>query len=198
MKKYLLKSVGFGTLLVLFTSCEKLPQAEIDSANQAIENTRVEAEMYAPEEFLALQDSLQVALQLVEQEKSGLFPSFKNSKAKLLMIDSLAMQTQQVALTKKEEMKAEVQAALLEVKTLLEENKTLITAAPKGKEGALALEQINQELGVIETSVNEISNEWQNGDYYNSKEKVVSVKEKASQINTELKDVLAKYNARRG
>lgn len=198
MKKYLLKSVGFGTLLVLFTSCEKLPQAEIDSANQAIENTRVEAEMYAPEEFLALQDSLQVALQLVEQEKSGLFPSFKNSKAKLLMIDSLAMQTQQVALTKKEEMKAEVQAALLEVKTLFEENKTLITAAPKGKEGALALEQINQELGVIETSVNEISTEWQNGDYYNSKEKVVSVKEKASQINTELKDVLAKYNARRG
>jgi len=198
MKKYLLKSVGFGTLLVLFTSCEKLPQAEIDSANQAIENTRVEAEMYAPEEFLALQDSLQVALQLVEQEKSGLFPSFKNSKAKLVMIDSLAMQTQQVALTKKEEMKAEVQAALLEVKTLLEENKTLITAAPKGKEGALALEQINQELGVIETSVNEISNEWQNGDYYNSKEKVVSVKEKASQINTELKDVLAKFNARRG
>jgi hypothetical protein len=66
-------SVGNGAIMaeILFPSCGKVPQAEIDQAESAIDSARIAgAEIYVPSEFARLQNSLNAAKVLLEAHGS--------------------------------------------------------------------------------------------------------------------------------
>jgi hypothetical protein len=81
---------------------------------------------------------------------------------------------------------------MTEVKAVIEENKTLMTKAPRGKEGAAVLEQIKTEMTTIEASVVEAQALYDKGSFMDALNKVKAAKESATGINTELKDAIAK------
>src|SRR3989304_9543345 len=160
--------------VVLFTSFGKLPQAEIDAANQAIEEAKqAGADLYVPNAFTGLQDSMNIVMEGIEAQKSKFFKNYSNSKEQLARMAELAKQVKTDAETKKEELKTEIQNTLADIKTLLEDNQKLIAEAPRGKEGTAALVAIKMEISAID--------------------KVKAAKEKAISINAELKEVIAKY-----
>ena len=193
MKNKVLMGLAAIVMVAVFSSCGKVPQAEIDAANAAIATAQsAEAAIYVPAEFTALQDSMNAINADIEVQKSKMFKKFGTAKVKLVETTALATQVAANAADKKEEVKKEVEASMTAVKTVVEENKTLMTKAPRGKEGAAVLEQIKTEMATIEASLVEAQGLYDKGSYMDASNKVKAANESATGINTELKDAIAK------
>ena len=199
------KSIFFGITILglstlLFTSCSKLPQAEIDAANAAVEQAKAAgADIYVNDNYVALQDSLNAVMVSIEAEKSKFIKNYATSKEGLAGVASYATEVKQMAEKRLEEIKLEIEENIAAVNTLIDVNRQLVSEAPKGKEGTSALVAIKGEIDAIEASIQETGAMLENGEYLATHEKVKAAKEKASSINAELTEVIAKYkaNARR-
>lgn len=199
MKKIFGLSLFILSLSFVLTSCGKLPQTEIDTAKAVVDSaTTVGADKYLPEEFMAIQDSLKSALEIVEAQKSKfLFKNFDVATKKLQEVKAMADQAIANTEVKKVQVKEEAQAALVVLDSVLTEDKALIVKAPKGKEGKAALDEITAELTVVEGAVAETNSLIESGDFIGARDKVVAAKEKAIAINTELKEAIAKTKGRK-
>lgn len=197
MKNKFFASIALlGLTTLLLTSCSKVPQVEIDAANAAIEQARLAgADVYVHENFVALQDSMNVAMVKIESQKSKFFKKYSDAKEQLVSVAQLAAQVKQQTEARIEELKMEIQNTIDEVKSLIEANRQLILEAPKGKEGVSALVAIKGEVDAIEVSLNETVAMFETGDYLATLDKANAAKEKATSINTELTDVIAKFKA---
>lgn len=193
MKNKVLMGLAAVVMVAILSSCGKKPQAEIDAATAAIEAAKVaEAPVYLPAEFAAVQDSMNAINTEITAIESKLFKNFGDVKVKLEQTTTLANQVAANTAVKKEEVKKQVETSIAEMKTVVEENKTLITKAPRGKEGAAVLEQIKTEMATIETAATEAQGLYDKGAYMDALNKVKASQERAVSINTELKDAIAK------
>lgn len=200
MKNKILFSVlTLGLLVVLATGCQKPPQAQMDLAKAAVDSAKnAEADKYIPAEFNAIQDSLNMVLTNIEAINSESFwkRNYKPSAAQLDAIVVAANNAVTNAVAKKAEVKAKVETALTEAAALLAEDKALVLKAPKGKEGKAALEAIQQDITVIEASINESTALYNSGEYMAAHDKIMAAIEKANSIKQELNDAIAKYKRR--
>ena len=185
-------AIGFAALL--FTGCAKIPQAEIDQANAAIEEAKsAGAETYTHDNFIALQDSFNMVMVNLETQKSKMFKNYTTVVEGLTGVTQYAQEVKLETENRKLEVKAEIQNTIAEVKSLIETNRQLILEAPRGKEEASALVAIKGELDGIEATINEANNTLETGDYMATLEKTRAAREKANSINVELTEVIAKY-----
>jgi len=195
MKIKILNSIIALILLLVITACNKVPQTEIDHAQVAITATRnVGADVYLPQEYTSLSDSLNRILLAIENKRSKWMASYKEEKEQLSNLVQMADSLQQKTEFRKDEIKTEILDNLSRIKTLLTENQKLLAEAPKGKEGTAALVAIKDELNVLNTSVENITKLVENGDFINAQDKTGAVNEKSMAINAELKEAIAKYN----
>ncbi|PLX14068.1 MAG: hypothetical protein C0597_10580 [Marinilabiliales bacterium] len=179
---------------VLFSSCSKIPQSEIDATNTAIEEAKnAGAEIYKVEEYNTLLDSMRSVMIHVENQKSKFIKNYTAEKKELESVMILAQNLRQETELKKEEIKHEIQKTMAEVSALVETNKQLIVQAPKGKEGTTALIAIKSELAAIEVVLAEAQLNFSEGNYLTTLSMVNASKEKATSINTELNVVISKY-----
>lgn len=193
MKKYLF-ILSFVAAALVFTSCSKPPQAEMDAANAALEQAKAaQADLYLQADFLAVQDSLNAALVAIEAQKSKMFGSYGELKEKLVTISAQATELVGKTATRKEEIKGEIAAAQAEVTRLTEENTKMVEMAPKGKEGKEAIEAIKIDLAGIGVSAAEVPALVESGDLLGAQTKINAARQKATDINNELKTVLEKY-----
>ena len=193
MKNKVLMGLVAIVMVAVLASCGKVPQAEIDAANAAIEAAKVaEAPVYVPAEFSEVQDSMNVILADIEVENSKLFKKFGPAKAKLVETTAAANQVAVNAGLKKEEVKKEAETLLTEIKAVIAENATLITKAPRGKDGAAMIAQIKTDIASIDASLVEAQGSYDSGAYMDALNKIKAAKERATGINTELKDAIAK------
>jgi hypothetical protein len=198
MKNKVLMGLATIAMVAFLSSCGKVPQAQIDATNAAVEAAKAaEAAVYVPAEFAAVQDSMNVIMADVEAQKSKLFKKFGPAKIKLDATLALANQVAANAAVKKQEVKKEVETAMTEIKAVIADNKTLITKAPRGKEGAAVIEAIKADMATIESSVAEAQAMYDKGAFMDANNKVKAAKERAVAINTELKEAIAKVKARR-
>lgn len=190
------KSVFVLTVIaavVIFTSCGKLPQAEMDAAKTALEQAKTsQADLYLQADFYALQDSLNATVVAIEEQKSKMFGNYKASTEKLNEITVQANELVAKTEARKEEIKTEVVSAQSAIAALIDENNKLMGLAPKGKEGKEALEAIQSDIDGINVSVSEVPALIESGDLLNAQTKVKAAQEKAVEINTELKTALEK------
>lgn len=200
MKKNLFMSLAaMFAMVVMFSSCAKLPEAEIANAKAAVEATKAtEADRYVPAEYRALQDSLNVAMTEIETQNSkfALLRSYKKANVMLSNVVTLSNTVKENAAVRKEEVKNQAQQSLAEATTLVAEVKELITKAPKGKEGKEALEAIQNDLALVEASLAEVSTLINNGDYLTAVDKVKAAGEKAASLKAELEEAIAKKTRR--
>lgn len=198
MKKIFSISALVVVLALVLTGCGKYPQAEIDAAKAAVDSAKmVEVDRYLPDQFAAIQDSLNSAIQKAEEAKSKLFKNYGEAKQKLQAVVELAKQARANVDAKKNEVKQEVENCLNEIDQLINEDKDLLKKAPKGKEGKAALEQMQAELTAVENTVAEAKGLYDKGDYIGAKEKLMPAKEKAASINSELKAAIEKVKGKK-
>lgn len=193
MKNRILLSLITVITVAFMTSCNKVPQVEIDAATLALSEAKAAgADLYVPDQYNALQDSMNVAMQIIEAKKSKWFARYGSSIIQLDAIKTKSAEVIQNTQIRKEQIKAEVETALTEVTTLLAEDKELLAKAPRGKEGKEVLDAITSELAVLETTVGEVSAQLAGGDLLGAQSKVNAAKEKAMSIKTELENAIAK------
>lgn len=194
MKKNLMTLFAALSMVVLLSSCGKVPQAEIDAANAAIEAAKTAgADVYVASDFAALQDSMNVVNQKVEEQNGKLFKNYKDVSAMLAVVTQNAADVQSKTEARKEEVKQEVANLQNEVSELIVRNNELIAGAPKGKEGTAALEAIKGDNTVVETTMAEVANLAASGELMPALDKAKAAKEKAQALNDELTEVMAKY-----
>lgn len=197
--KMIVVMMALSAVLVLLNGCAKMPQESLDAARTALEAARTaEAHRYVADEFNALQDSLNAAMAEIEAQNSKFALTRNYDKAKA-MLESVAANAQSVidkAEAVKEETRLQVQESLAQLNTLIEDTKKLMAKAPRGKEGRAALEAMQDEMTVVEASINEINTLVSNGDYLGAANKVNAGIAKVQSINDELKAAIAKRSGR--
>jgi hypothetical protein len=197
MKSKVFMGIAAVAMVAFLSSCGKVPQAKIDAVNAAIDSAKVlQADVYVPAEFAAVQDSMKAIMTAVEVQESKLFKKFDAVEAKLDQALTAAQAAQTNAVAKKEEVKKEVETMMTDIKAVIEENTKLFARAPKGKEGAAVLEQMKTEMATVETSVTEAQGLYDNGAYMDAYNKVKAAKETADRINTEVKDAIKKVGGK--
>ncbi|MBE0673275.1 MAG: hypothetical protein IH591_01310 [Bacteroidales bacterium] len=197
MKRIVFSGIVTVALALLMSGCGKLPQAEMDAAKAAVEAAKeAQADVYIPVEFAGIQDSLNAYVAAVEAQKSKFFKSYGDVKVKLDSLVSQAAVVKENAAVKKEEVRVQTETLMAQLTAMVAENNGLIVKAPKGKEGAAALEEIRNEMTVIEAAAAEAATIFANGDYMAAHDKVKAALENATSINTELKEAIAKVTRR--
>lgn len=196
MKKlfFVIALMGF---VMLFSSCSKFPQEQIDAVTASVDSAKViGADVYVPELYQALIDSLASVNVLAETEKSKMFSSYKGVKEGLVSVGQMATDVLVKSELRKAELVAENDSLLVEVKALVLSNKELSQVAPKGKEGKVALNQINIDNDAISATVLEVETLIANGDILGANTKIKAAKEQAVTIKTELETAIAKASGK--
>jgi len=197
MKSRILMGFAAIVMVALMSACGKLPQAQIDEANAAIEAAKAaEAEVYLPADFAALQDSMRAVNAYIEAQKSKLFKKYGPAVEDLKAVVTMAKTVQENAARRKEEVKKEVETLMTDVKAVIEEINKLFPKAPKGKEGKAALEQMKAELETVNAAVAEAQSKYDSGAYMDALNKVKAAKETADKIDNELKEAIKKVGGR--
>ncbi|MDP2722853.1 MAG: hypothetical protein Q8O72_08855 [Bacteroidales bacterium] len=185
-------------MALLFVGCAKVPQAELDATNAAIEKAKMaEAPVYLEPAYTAIIDSLNVINAEIEANKGKLFKNFNEAKVKLATLETKANELVVSTEAKKESIKQGVNTVLAELQLLATENATLVENAPKGKEGKAAIEAIKGELTVIDAATAEVNQLVTDGKLITAQSKAKATYDKAMSINLELKTVVEKYNKKR-
>jgi hypothetical protein len=194
MKKIFTLVLTALSIAVLFSSCGKVPQVEIDATNAAIEEAKTAgADVYLTADFAALQDSMAAINENIEAQKAKLFANYGDVKEQLATVSETALAVQTKTEARKEEVKQEIAALEVEVASIVAQNNELVTQAPKGKEGTAALEAIKGDISLIETSMTEVGTLAASEELLAALDKAKAAKEKAVAINTELNEVIVKY-----
>jgi hypothetical protein len=191
--------MGFAAIVmvVVLSSCGKVPQAQIDATNAAIEAAKAaEVNVYLPDEFAKVQDAMNTVLADVETQKSKLFKKFGDVKVKLDEVTNMANQAVAGVAAKKEEVKNQTQTLLNDIKAVAEENTKLVPKLPRGKEGAQVIEQIKTDLTGVESAVAEAQGLFDKGSFMDAMNKVKAAKAKADALNSEIKEALRKARIR--
>jgi cell fate (sporulation/competence/biofilm development) regulator YlbF (YheA/YmcA/DUF963 family) len=187
--------IGFAAIamVVILVSCGKVPQAQIDATNAAIEAAKAaEANVYLPAEFTAVQDSMNAVLANIEAKKSKLFKNFGDVKLKLDEVTSMANKTTADVVARKEEVKKEAQTILNDIKAVIAENTKLVPKLPRGKEGAAVVEQIKADLSNVDAAVADAQGSFDKGVFMDALNKIKAAKAKADGLNAEIKEALTK------
>ena len=193
--KFFIAMLFFGSAVFFLSGCQKAPQSEIDSAKSAVESAKsAEVDKYLAEEFQAIQDSLNVALAAIEEQnaKGSMGRKYDEPKQLLNKVTEMANNAVGNVQKRKTELKAQNEMLVVELKTLIEENKVLLAKAPKGKDGKAALDMISQDLTVIELTVTEATNLNSSGDILSAYDKLSASKIKANSIKSELTQAIDK------
>jgi len=194
MKNRFFLVVAAVAAVALISSCAKVPQAALDAATAALDSAKtVQADVYFPAEFAALNDSLTVMLQNIETQKSKSAKDFKVIKTNADDIAVKAAELSGNVELKKAEVKTEAETMMADANALLYEAKALVLKAPKGKEGKAVVEEIKNELTVIETSLTDAQALYDGGtNYMDVVDKVKASTESINGIIAELKAAMEK------
>lgn len=187
-----------GLALLVLLGCAKAPQQEVDAAKAALETAKAaEVDRYMSDQYDAAFDSLNAALTEIETQnsKSSFLRNYTKAKS-LLAFSTNTLNTllPQIDSTKAL-VKAEVESLLINAQTEVAAAKNLILIAPRGKEGKAALEAIQSELTVCETSLLEVNGIMEKGDYVSARDQVNATVEKIVALKDEVQQAIDKQAA---
>lgn len=185
MKKngYLL---GMAILVIaLIFSCGKLPQAEIDAARAAIDSLVANgADKILTEDFEAIQNNLDDALEMIQEQSSKMFKSFGDVKEKLSGVVENSEGLIEKVNNKKEELMAEVRELMAEIGTINNDSKNMIP-----KTGKISAQQmiLRKDAYAVDTALEDVKTMLDENDIIKALDKLKELKEEADRIYAELK-----------
>lgn len=183
---------------ILCAGCRKVPQEKIDAFEDAIAEVQaIEADLYVHDEYSAFMDfSNEVKVAINASKSKFLFKNVGNIIKKIDEALKRAKDVKDKAVTKKNQIGTEVKLILTELIGIMKENTALVKKAPRGKEGSAVLEQVKTEMSTIEDRYIEAKEMYDRGAFMDALIKVKAITERATGLNTELKDAILKIKGR--
>ena len=192
--KNIIKGLVLGMLVVfLYAGCGKQPVQEMKEAEAAINSAFKEgASVYATEELEKLKKDYDAVMDEVNTQSKKLFKKYGNAKKMLAQVKADAEALKASIPARKEQARNNALSALGEVQAAVEEAKTLLSEAPKGKGTRADIEALSADLKGLEDMLTEIRQLIESEDYFGASEKAKIVKEKALAISEQIKQALEK------
>jgi hypothetical protein len=183
-----IKVISVVSLMLALTGCAKVPQAEIDQASLSLNEAKIAgADVYFLNDFLALQDTMNILLQKIEVEDSETVANFTAYTERLQKINERAIALKQETEAKKEVLKNEFVVLSTEVDTLILSSQQLLTSFPIAvKDGTSVLDSLNAELEGVKSTLNESNDLMSKGELLPGLEKVKMAKERAAGLHTRI------------
>ena len=126
-----------------------------------------------------------------------MFGNFGDVKTRLANLSEQSVAVTAQTETRKAEVLAETNALLADLTNTINTSKELLASAPKGKEGAAALEAINAEIAAVEIVASEATTLMEQGSLLEALDKSKTAFEKINSVKAELEAVHAKVGSRR-
>jgi hypothetical protein len=188
-------SILVALALLLVVGCSKAPEAEITTANDAVQAAvQAEAEKYASAEYQMAMDTLKAAKAAVEEQNSkfALFRSYDKAKQLFVASQQLANDAVTKAQAEKERVRNEVTLMMSRVDTLIIKANEALKNAPRGKGSKADLELIKNDLAAVQTAQTEAVNDFNNGDFLTAKTKFEAVVSRTESIIAEIQAAKSK------
>jgi len=183
------------SLIALFfiAGCSKQPLQEINAAKTAVDSIISEgAEKYLPDDAKRLNDNLNKAMDEIKVQDAKILKNYSKAKEMLVNVKTEAEAINSKLPAKKEEAKKDAIAAIEDAKAAMDATKSLLTKASKGKSPGAANETISTEVKNLEDSFKELQTQIDREDYLTIASKAVEIRNKASELSTQLKQTPSK------
>ena len=185
-------------MTTVFFSCAKAPSQAVVKTQLAVDEAKaLEADIYFPLKFMALRDSLNVAVALIDQEKSSFFLGRNYERAETLLLDvhaEITALTEKTAL-KKEETKLEVKQMFVDMKIAIDDMRSTMQGAAKVRNNRKLINTAEFEIVLIESEMPIINQLLEGGQYLTAWNKATEKLEKLSQLNQDFLAAVARPGA---
>jgi len=189
MRKYgmLLTLILAVTAMVLMTGCQKPPDQEMQTAQQALDAAKAaEAEKYAQAELSGAQSVMDQARQEIETQKAKWFPNYDKAKELLNQAKTQSDQTKEAAIQGKEKAKQDATAAIADAKALIDQTEAALKTAPKGKGTKADLELMAKDLEGYKAAVAEAETMMGSEDFHGAAAKANGAKDSAKSLQDQI------------
>lgn len=179
----------------LVASCSKPPEAEIQSAEAALQAARAaEAEDYASASYQKAMDALNAAKAAKEEQdaKFALFRKYGPVKDMYVSAKTLADEAKSEAEVEKERVANEVRELVTQAQAAIDSATVALEKAPRGKGSKAEIELIKASLDSVRESFVQAQADVNAGKFKIAKSKLESVIERANGIVTEIEAAKAK------
>ena len=184
---------------LLFAGCAKQPAQEINAAKSAVDAAVAEgAEKYAPEDAKRLNESLNIAMGEVKSQEGKLFKNYSLSKEMLAKVKADADAVKAGLAPKKENAKKEATAAQEASRSAVDDVKSLLSKAPKGKEGRADIEAVKADLRVLEEALTDVQKSIDAEDYPSAVNRANAIKDKATAVSEKIRQIIGRTSAKAG
>jgi hypothetical protein len=179
----------FGAAVLMLTACGSPPDAQLDSADEAMTAAAdVGASEYAPE-IMGAATEAQTALEAelaAQQGKFGLLRSYDHAAELADSVRVIATRASEQAAQAREQARVDTQTLLTEVKTELTEVLALWEEAPSGKGSAADLAALRGDLDGVAVAVTEAETSFAAGNYLEARSRASSARETTASVRTAL------------
>lgn len=178
---------------LVFSGCGKKPVQEMNNAEIAINTVAKDgAEIYTKEELGKLRDELAATREQVDTQSKKFIKKYGKAKETLIRIASDAAALKTTVTARKEEAINNALSVQNEAKMALDEAKTLLEKAPRGKGTRADIAALTADTKALEDSLAEVQQAIDNEDYLGAADKARVIKEKASAISDQIKQAMEK------
>lgn len=195
MKKLIPAFTGLLFLVAFVAGCAKPPQEALDAAQAAIAAAEQgEANLYVADLFQAAQDSLAAAQAEIEAQnaKSAFSRNYDHAAALLGFAQQTATDATAQVATRKEEMRVANEELIMQAAQAAENVTQLLAKAPKGKDGAAALAQIQADAAAAAQTLDEARAAQAGGSFAQARDLAQAALDKANGLATELETAIAR------
>lgn len=196
MKSSLSYLVFSVILMFMFTACSKQPAQEINAAKSSVDSVISEgAEKYASEDAKKLNADLTAAMNEIKTQDGKFMKNYDKAKGMLAKVKADAETLKTGLAAKKEEAKKNAIASQEAAKAAIDEAKSLLSKAPKGKGSSADIEAMKADVKGIEEAFPDVQKLIDAEDYVAASDKANAMKDKAAEISGQIKQAMEKVGA---
>lgn len=192
---------GIVLLVASVNGCAKPPQADIDVAKQVLDAARsADAGTYAQASLRAAEDALaQLDTELkAQEEKFALFRSYKKATELATAAKAAGEKASTDAAAGKEAKKNEAQAAITDVKTMLDETRAMVDKAPTGKGTQTDIAALKADLDGAMAAITEAETAFGSEKYMDAIARVEGAKSTIGNVKSSIEQAIAMKAAAKG
>ena len=183
---------------IVFTACAKQPTQELNDAKAAIDAAIAEGgEKYANEEVKTLNDEITAAMDEIKTQDGKILKNYDKAKELLAKVKTGGETLKTEMPAKKEKAKNDAMAALDAAKAAVNDARTLLGKAPRGKGTMADIEALKADVAGLESSLTEVQTLMDGEDYFAAADKANGIKTKAEEVSSQISQALEKVGKKK-
>ena len=194
MKKHTVLPLITGlALTATIYGCAQPPQDQLDAAQNAlVAADESEADVYVADLYVAAEDSFEAAqLEIEAQNAASSFSrDYDRAENLLAYVQQTATEAQAQVESRKETMRTMNEEMFLQAEQAIARTQELMTQAPRGKDGAVALVAIQQDAGTATQLLADARAAHESGSYAQAHDLAKSALDQANALIAELETAI--------